>query len=144
MLYFVVGKKHIAHKSTHNIKPRSLKDLDREKRENSGKKELPKQDSEQDSMVVERLFARLDELELEEKTTALKEHEARMKELKPDKENHVRFKDNEEDTNSFVNDSTSDMVNNEEENCIRFKHTKAGREATEERVRIRSFVLHRY
>ena len=105
--------------------------------ERISKEQSPKT-NEEDSSVVERLFARLDELEIEEKMTALKEHETRMKELKPDKTNHVRFKDSGEDDAMVVNGEVNDIGINED-NCIRFKHTK---QSEENEVYIISFLLY--
>jgi len=132
------GKRHIAHKSTHNIKPRSLKDLDREKMENKSKEKIQKPNKE-DMLVVDKLFARLDELENEEEIIAMKEHEQIMNELKPEKTNHVRFQDNKRDDeivmNGSINEAESSIheAGSSEENCIRFKHTESNSEKTDQK-----------
>ena len=135
----VLGKKHIAHKSTHNIKPRSLKDLDREKMEKKSEEKMQKP-SKEDMLVVDKMFARLDELENEEEMIAMKEHEQRMNDLKPDKTNHVRFQDNKQDDEIVMNGSIHEAgggireAGSSEENCIRFKHTESDSEKTDQKV----------
>lgn len=97
-----------------------MKELDRKKK---GEQAIGDSVAESEGrQSVEKLFARLDELELEEERAALKEHELKMKELKSDTTNHVRFEETEHDEEPVVkNDQT---VDNKGENCIKFKHTK--------------------
>ena len=113
------------------MKPRSVKELDKEKKEEKKEAKIKTNGKEENS--VEKLFARLDELEMEEKMTALKEHEIKIEELNSGKTNHVRFKDNEEAEEKVLN-GEENLVVNKGENCIRFKHTNHNGETFNDKV----------
>ena len=80
---------------------------------------------------VEKLFNRLDELEMEEKKNAMRTHEMKMQEANSNKTSHVRFEDGCQEEESEAGSEES-FVGQGKDNCIKFTHTKHSEGAASE------------
>ena len=116
--FLLPEKRRIAHNASHSVIQRSVKDLGKA----TASQSKPENAASKKDDAVEKLFARLSELELEETANELQENSMKIESLNLGHETRVHF---EEDSVEGTSNNHKSVHSNrgKENNCIRFRHT---------------------